>query len=407
MAVRDWLREGLWDRMHTGHKLSALLHGGLILWVLLFGFYNAPSRDRSPPVTEVALISAEDFAALSAPRAAPAAPDPAPPAPEPEAESAPTPEPAPATPAAEAPITAPPPAAPPPAPPAETGEATPPQAAVRAPEVTPDAALRPVQRPAERVAPEPVPTPSAEAEIGRRDQAVLVPDPEASPSEAPPAQRETAREAATTETVTEATRIDPDAAPQRTATAPEVSLRPLRRPDRPAPAAPAPQPETAIARATPPAETPRPAAPQPQAQPQAQPQRPAEPSGPSGDAVMDALAQALTGGGGGPEGMTAGDVEGLRLRIEECWNVGLLSVDAMQTVVTIGFQMTPDARPIEGTIRLVDADGGSATGQQQAYVVGRSAIIQCGSDGYGLPSALYDQWREVEITFNPARMTFR
>jgi hypothetical protein len=85
----------------------------------------------------------------------------------------------------------------------------------------------------------------------------------------------------------------------------------------------------------------------------------------------------------------------------------LLSQDAMQAVITISFQMTPDARPIEGTIRLVDANGGSATGQQQAYVVGRSAIIQCGTHGYALPTALYDQWREVEITFNPARMSFR
>ena len=105
--------------------------------------------------------------------------------------------------------------------------------------------------------------------------------------------------------------------------------------------------------------------------------------------------------------MSQAQADGLRLRVEECWNVGLLSLDAQQAIVTIGFEMTPDARPIEGSIRLVDAEGGSAAGQQQAYRTGRQAIIECGSDGYGLPSALYDQWREVEITFNPARMSFR
>ncbi|WP_209426467.1 energy transducer TonB [Pararhodobacter sp. SW119] len=388
----------LLEQMHTGHKASAVMHGGLILWVAVFGLISAPSRDRSPPVADVALLSAEEFAALSAPRAP--APDAATPAPEP----APAPPPA-----AEAPIAAPPPAAPPPSPPAETGEETPPQAAVRAPEPTPDASLRPVQRPAERVAPEAAPAPDPETQVGPRDQAALVPDPEAAPSEAPPAQDATAPEAAATETVTEATEIDEEAAPQRTATAPEVSLRPLRRPARPTPAPPPPQ-ETEIARATPPAETPTPdpAPPQPQPEPTPQPEPEPQPesTGPSGDAVMDALSQALAGGGS-TSGMTAGDIEGLRLDIERCWNVGLLSLDAQQSIVTIGFEMTPDARPIENSIQLVDAEGGSVAGQRQAFDTGRRAIIECGVNGYGLPSALYDQWREIEITFNPARMSNR
>ena len=124
--------------------------------------------------------------------------------------------------------------------------------------------------------------------------------------------------------------------------------------------------------------------------------------------MAEALAQALGGGGSGSApGLSQAQADGLRLRIEECWNVGLLSMDAQQAVVTIGFEMTRDARPIESTIHLVSANGGSAVAQQQAYGAGRRAIIECGTDGYGLPSALYDQWREVEITFNPARMSTR
>jgi hypothetical protein len=97
----------------------------------------------------------------------------------------------------------------------------------------------------------------------------------------------------------------------------------------------------------------------------------------------------------------------LRLNIEGCWNVGLLSQEALNTIVTIAFEMTPDARPVPQSIRLVGAEGGSFAAQQAAFDAGRQAIVQCGINGYGLPSDLYDQWQLVEITFNPARMINR
>ncbi|PWE27062.1 hypothetical protein C4N9_18835 [Pararhodobacter marinus] len=100
-------------------------------------------------------------------------------------------------------------------------------------------------------------------------------------------------------------------------------------------------------------------------------------------------------------------MDGLRLSVEQCWNVGILSTEALNVVITIAFEMTPDARPVESSIRQVSASGGSAGAQQAAFDAGRQAIVQCGTNGYGLPSDLYDQWRLVEITFNPARMSTR
>ena len=97
----------------------------------------------------------------------------------------------------------------------------------------------------------------------------------------------------------------------------------------------------------------------------------------------------------------------LRLSIEQCYNVGILSVEALAVVITIAFEMTTDARPIDSTIRMVSASGGSAAAQQAAFDAGRQAIAQCGITGYGLPIDLFDQWRNVEITFNPARMSTR
>ena len=79
--------------MNTGHKVSAVLHGGLILWVMLFDLFSAPEGGPPPAVTDVSLVSAQEFEALSQPRAV--TPEPAPtPAP-----VAPPPRPAPPPPA--------------------------------------------------------------------------------------------------------------------------------------------------------------------------------------------------------------------------------------------------------------------------------------------------------------------
>ncbi|MCC5988701.1 MAG: energy transducer TonB [Pararhodobacter sp.] len=384
--------------MDRGIKISLGMHAGLILAVILADSLTVPRPDRRPEVTEVALISTADFAALVEPRREQ-------PAPSPEAPAAPEPEtPPPPPPAAED-------APEPPPPPTQADEGTSdrPQAAVvdEAPP-PPDASLRPVQRQAERVAPEAVPEPDPEVQTDRRDQAALVPDdaPADTPEEAAPEQEATAREAAATETVTEATDISETEAPRRTATAPEVSMRPVRRPERP----PTP-PVTETARAEPQPE-------RPATQTRPEPEPAPEPDGPSASAIEDALLAALDSPDDAPApsprnantrsgDLSQSDIDMLRLAVEDCWNVGRLSSEAMQVVVTIGFELTRDARPVAESIQLVEASGGSQPAQRAAFDVGRAAINECGRNGFGLPSEYYDQWKEVEITFNPARMSVR
>ena len=46
-------------QMNTGHKVSALLHGGLILWVLVFDLFEAPESPIMPEVTEVSIDQRE------------------------------------------------------------------------------------------------------------------------------------------------------------------------------------------------------------------------------------------------------------------------------------------------------------------------------------------------------------
>lgn len=133
------------------------------------------------------------------------------------------------------------------------------------------------------------------------------------------------------------------------------------------------------------------------------------------DALSAALADALNedippegagaeGGGGraetGPP-LTQGERDGLRVAIQDCWNAGALSREAAQVRVTIGFSMTPDGLPREGSVELLDSEGGSEQAVQQAFEVARRAIIRCGfqKDGYDLPSDKYERWRDVVVDF--------
>ena len=97
----------------------------------------------------------------------------------------------------------------------------------------------------------------------------------------------------------------------------------------------------------------------------------------------------------------------LNLAIGQCWNVGLLSTEAMNVVVVVSVEFDAGSRPIESTIRQVEANGGSLMAQRVVFEAGRQAILQCGINGYGLPQSFLDQGRPVEIEFDPTRMSFR
>jgi biopolymer transport protein ExbD len=230
--------------------------------------------------------------------------------------------------------------------------------------------------PAPRVAPEPTPVPPVEAE--RAPQVVEQTAPEPAP-EAPVVeeQPQAAPEAATTRIITEADRP--------VETAPVESIRPRARPPRPVRTA-EPAPET-------PRETPTP---------------------PRDDAVRDAVAAALSdtnrpAAAAAPSGppMTDGEKDGLRIAVQQCWNTGALSTDALRTTVTVAVSMARDGRPEVGSIRMLGFEGGSQASAQQAYEAARRAIIRCGANGFNLPVEKYDHWRDIEMVFNPERMRIR
>ncbi len=365
--------------MQLGWTLSGAGHVVLILVLLFGGLFWGDRIPESVSVSEVAVISEEEFASLALPGAAPEpqteAPDVEAPEPSEDAPEAPAEEAAPTLPEAsdvevpEAPdtsdITVPDPvpgavavdtAPPVPAPPSDLDGTSLEQDAVAAPAPR-VAAVPQVATPEPEIAPEVVPDTAPEP--------TSEPEPEPEPDE--PAAPEEASDRIVTEAEEEKTY------------APASSMRPRARPAQP------------VRRA----ETPR--EPEPQT-----------PQTNTDDAVSAALNDTQTEAPvrSGPP-LTGGEKEGLRVAISRCWNVGSLSTEALGTTVVVAVEMEQSGRPITGSIRLVSSSGSSATGERQAFEAARRAIIRCGTSGFGLPVEKFDQWREIEMTFNPEGMQFR
>jgi hypothetical protein len=387
--------------VRIGYYISGAGHAALILWIFFGGVFNTPPR--SFEVTEVSVISGAEFEALMAGVQTPeVVTDVAMPAPELPAEVAQPPEsqPDPTPPPAEPQVTeAPPPDAVPQQPdplPQQAEAEVSDQAPVIAPPpqeevvLAPRVSDRPVPRPAERVAPEPVAAPEPDRQVADSVTEEVVPDQAA---EVVREQTEGgAPEEATTRIVTEAM--------EQPSAAPTTSVRPRTRPARPTPVAETPR-EPAPQQPQQPAQQPQ------QTQPQPQPDRTA-------DAVNDALRQALEGGAaspaaGGQSGppMTSGERDALRVAVQQCWNVGSLSSEALRTTVVVAVSMSEDGRPLQDTLRMLSFDGGSAEAARQAFESARRAIIRCGANGFSLPRDKYEQWRNIEMTFNPENMRIR
>ncbi len=103
--------------------------------------------------------------------------------------------------------------------------------------------------------------------------------------------------------------------------------------------------------------------------------------------------------------LSPSEIEGLRVAVQKCWNVGAVSTEALSVKVTVGVSMSRDGKPQDP--RLLGYSGGSEAAANQAFDVARRAILRCGIGGYDLPADRYDQWREIEITFNPEKMRLK
>lgn len=381
--------------LSAGTYISGGLHVALLGAALVGVGFENPKMDFD--VADVSVISTQDFIALtqSAPPeiqtqseqvviAAPeetapvvqSAPDTAPataqPVPNPQASADATPavRPAPLAPLPEPVITAP------------EGPATPPPSVETSAPLT--SSLRPVPRPAPRVAPRPAAPTENIPDVSPTVREETAPDPSADVIE--PEQEASAPEEATTEIVTEA---------ETPSSAPTTSMRPMTRPanlaraePEPAPA-PEPAPEAVAVSETAPTE---------------------EVIDPVTAALNAALEEALAAAADVPAPtddvppLTSAEIRGFQVALSNCWNLGAASSDAMETTVVVGWEMRPDGRPVQSSIRLVSQEGGSSFGVEQAFDAARRAILRCGAQGFDLPVEKFPLWQNIEMKFNPESM---
>jgi chemotaxis protein histidine kinase CheA len=362
----------------TGTKISAVAHVVLIGWAFFGGTFR--SEPLPMAVQEVSVVTGEQFDAMTAQRDAPEVTTPTalqqpetpedevtPPAPAeeeltpPEVVTPPEPEPDPVPDPVEEP------------PEPEVVEEPPtleqPEPVTEVLPVPPGPEAQP--RPADKVAPEPIAPPPPEAQPDDVETPAVSLDEGAETQQEQ--QDQTAPKEATDEIVTEAEETKDNA--------PRTSPRPRVRPNRPAP-----EPQIEVA----------------------EEQESTPPKQVDENAVEDALAEALqeSNAPSGPP-LTSGEKDAMRLAVSQCWNVGSLSTDALQTIVVVGFSLTPDGKVVGNSLRMIDSSGGTEVSAKQAYEAARRAILRCGARGYDLPADKYDQWKDIEITFNPERMRIK
>ncbi|MCZ8133472.1 MAG: cell envelope biogenesis protein TolA, partial [Rhodobacteraceae bacterium] len=105
--------------------------------------------------------------------------------------------------------------------------------------------------------------------------------------------------------------------------------------------------------------------------------------------------------------MTAGEQDALRVAVQQCWNVGALSMEALRTTVTVAVSVGQDGVPDAGSITLIDSNGESDTATRQAFEAARRAINRCGARGFPLPPEKFEQWKNMELVFDPNGMRMR
>lgn len=99
--------------------------------------------------------------------------------------------------------------------------------------------------------------------------------------------------------------------------------------------------------------------------------------------------------------LTEGERDLLQAAISNCWNLSAVPTEAQNTVITVHVSLSEDAKPDFTSIRMTNFTGGSQSSADIMLAAAQSAIFRCGHDGYPLPFDKYDQWKDLELVFDP------
>lgn len=103
--------------------------------------------------------------------------------------------------------------------------------------------------------------------------------------------------------------------------------------------------------------------------------------------------------------MTDAERDVFRETIQGCWVVDP-GAQVAGVAVSVVFGLDREGRLISGP-DLLTSSGGSPETVEQAFESARRAIMRCARDGFPLPPEKYEQWRIVEMTFDPSGLTIR
>jgi hypothetical protein len=97
--------------------------------------------------------------------------------------------------------------------------------------------------------------------------------------------------------------------------------------------------------------------------------------------------------------MTVNELDALRAKLATCWNIQLAPPDPSELRVKVKMYLNADGS-LSQPPEIVEA--GSSEFARTAAESALRAVRRCAP--YNLPSEKYDQWREINITFDPKDM---
>lgn len=100
--------------------------------------------------------------------------------------------------------------------------------------------------------------------------------------------------------------------------------------------------------------------------------------------------------------LTTAEQAVFRTQVQGCW-----LVKEGAAAVKIGFSLDRDGRPDAESLRLISQGKGSAEQIAQSFAAAKRAVLRCGQEGYTLPVEKYEQWRDIELMFDPERTILR
>ena len=102
--------------------------------------------------------------------------------------------------------------------------------------------------------------------------------------------------------------------------------------------------------------------------------------------------------------LTFGEKDSFTQSISECWTIDRSS-PAASVIITVSFELDQNGKVLAESITLVEATNDiSSEAVTEAFLAAKRAIFRCQRGGFDLPSEKYQQWKDVQITFDPTQM---